>query len=136
MCDALRHVVGPTATTPSPWPYRQPTWVFSSRHLPSIPGADIRFVEGDVRPVHTHLVAARTSGSSAAANWWGEFYDHGLLDEVIVQIGSVTLGSGKPLLPRAITSPPLQLTQVRKVGSGFAELYYEVPKPSRADDGK
>ena len=29
----------------------------------------------------------------------GQFYDAGLLDEIIVQIGSVTLGSGKPLLP-------------------------------------
>lgn len=36
----------------------------------------------------------------------GQFCDHGLLDELFVQIGSVTLGTGKPLLPRAITSPP------------------------------
>ena len=34
----------------------------------------------------------------------GQFYDHGLLDELFVQVGSVTLGAGKPLLPRAITS--------------------------------
>ena len=35
----------------------------------------------------------------------GQFYDHGLLDELFVQVGSVTLGAGKPLLPRAHHQP-------------------------------
>jgi dihydrofolate reductase len=58
----------------------------------------------------------------------GQFYDRGLLDELFVQVGSVTLGSGKPLLPRAITNPPLRLVSVRAVGTGFAELHYKVPR--------
>ena len=58
----------------------------------------------------------------------GQFYDAGLLDELIVQIGSVTLGSGKPLLPRNITSPPMRLLSVKQIGSGFAELRYELPR--------
>jgi dihydrofolate reductase len=57
----------------------------------------------------------------------GQFYDVGLLDEIIVQVGSVTLGSGKPLLPRRIVSPSLQLEDARRVGPGFAELTYTVP---------
>jgi dihydrofolate reductase len=57
----------------------------------------------------------------------GQFFDAGLLDELIVQVGSVTLGAGKPLLPRQIAFPPLQLVSVQKIGSGFAELRYEVP---------
>lgn len=128
----LRHVVGPGASRPQPWPYTQPTFVFTSRALPPVPGADIRFARGDVRPVHAEMVAA-----AADKNVWivgggelaGQFYDHGLLDELFVQIGSVTLGSGKPLLPRTITSPPLRLVSVRAVGTGFAELHYEVPRP-------
>jgi len=127
----LRHVVGPEATRPEPWPYTQPAWVFSSRTLPSLPGADIRFVHGDVRPVHEAMVTA-----TGGRNVWivgggelaGQFYDHGLLDELFVQVGSVTLGAGKPLLPRAITSPPLRLISARAVGAGFAELHYEVPR--------
>jgi dihydrofolate reductase len=59
----------------------------------------------------------------------GQFYDRGLLDELFVQVGSVTLGSGKPLLPRAIVNPPLRLISVRAVWTGFAELQYEVPSP-------
>jgi dihydrofolate reductase len=125
----LRHVVG--AAEPRPWPYEQPTWVFSSRELPPVRGVDIRFVRGDVRPVHDEMVAA-----AGGKNVWlvgggelvGQFHDRGLLDELFVQVGSVTLGAGKPLLPRTITSPPLRLVSVRAVGPGFAELHYEVPR--------
>jgi dihydrofolate reductase len=126
----LRHVLGPEADHPEPWPYTQPTWVFTSRVLPGVPGADVRFVRGDVRPVHREMVAA-----AAGRNVWvvgggdlaGQFHDAGLLDELFVQIGSVTLGAGKPLLPRRITSPPLRLVSVKAFGTGFAELHYEVP---------
>ena len=125
----LRHVVG--AEPPQPWPYAQPTWVFTSRTLPGVPGADVRFVRGDVRPVHRAMVEA-----AGGKNVWivgggdlaGQFHDAGLLDELIVQVGSVTLGAGKPLLPRAIVQPPLRLLSVRAVGTGFAELHYEVPR--------
>jgi dihydrofolate reductase len=128
----LRHLVGPAARPPQPWPYQQPAWVFSSRGLPTVPGADIRFVRGDVGPVHKEMAAA-----AGGRNLWivgggelaGQFYDRGLLDELFVQVGSVTLGAGKPLLPRAITSPPLRLVSARAVGTGFAELHYEVPRP-------
>jgi dihydrofolate reductase len=127
----LRHVVGPEADHPEPWPYQQPTWVFTSRTLPAVPGADIRFARGDVRPVHRDMAKA-----AGGKNVWivgggdlvGQFHDAGLLDEIFVQIGSVTLGAGKPLLPRAITSPPLRLLSVRAVGTGFAELHYAVPR--------
>jgi dihydrofolate reductase len=60
----------------------------------------------------------------------GQFHDAGLLDELFVQIGSVTLGSGKPLLPRAITKPPLELLSVRQIGASFAELHYAVRRAS------
>jgi dihydrofolate reductase len=56
----------------------------------------------------------------------GQFYDAGLLNEIIVQIGSVTLGRGKQLFPRRVTNPPFRLISTRQVGSGFAELWYEV----------
>lgn len=111
------------------WPYTQPCWVFSTRTLPPIPGADIRFVQGDVRPVHADMVKA-----AGQSNVWivgggdvaGQFYDAGLLDEIIVQVGSVTLGRGKPLFPRRVTSPMLRLVSVRQLGAGFAELHYTV----------
>lgn len=127
----LRHVIQPKSGRPGKWPYTQPAWVFSHRELPGVPGADIRFVQGDVRPVHQEMRAA-----AGDRNLWivgggelvGQFHDAGLLDEIIVQVGSVTLGAGKPLLPRRITSPSLQLTGVQQFGPGFAELRYQVPR--------
>lgn len=127
----LRHAINPAEGPAEPWPYEQPTWVFTTRSLPGVPGADIRFVQGDVRPVHQEMAAA-----AAGRNIWlvgggelvGQFYDNGLLDDIFVQVGSVTLGAGKPLLPRAITSPPLRLVSARPLGTTFVELHYEVPR--------
>ena len=34
------------------WPYDLPCWVFTSRPLQVVPGAQIDFVRGDVVPVH------------------------------------------------------------------------------------
>jgi dihydrofolate reductase len=136
----LRHHVKPGDPQGAPWPYSQPTWVFSTRALTPVPGADIRFVRGDVRPVHAEMVRA-VSAASGGRNLWvmgggelaGQFHDAGLLDELFVQIGSVTLGQGQPLLPRRITSPSMKLLSVRQVGTGFAELHYELPKPARQE---
>ena len=117
--------------TTKSWPYTQPCWIFTSRDLPKVPKADIRFVRGDVRPVHEEMARV-----AAGKNVWvvgggelvGQFHDHGLLDELIVTIASVTLGSGKPLLPRRISHPPLNLISAERWGPGFAQLRYEVPK--------
>ena len=58
------------------------------------------------------------------------FYDAGLLDELIIQIGSATLGKGKPLFPRRVLSQNLCLVFVRQFGVGMAELRYDVHKGS------
>lgn len=129
----LRHVLKLGSEAAEPWPYAQPTWVFSTRDLPKVAGADLRFVRGDVRPVHAQMCAAANGKNVwlvGGGDLVGQFHDAGLLDELIVQIGSVTLGSGKPLLPRQIAFPPLRLTSVRQVGTGFAELRYDVPRRS------
>ena len=125
----LRNAEKVAAETGSPWPYTQPAWVFSNRTLPAIEGASLRFVQGDVRQVHNQMRAA-----AGTKNIWivgggdlaGQFYDAGLLDELIIQIGSATLGKGKPLFPRRVLSPRLQLVSVRQIGSGMAELRYEI----------
>lgn len=125
----LRHSDAVSSSTGSAWPYTQPVWVFSSRPLPLVPGADIRMVRGDVRPVHADMRAAAGSGNIwivGGGDLAGQFYDAGLLDEILVQVGSVTLGRGKQIFPRRVTDPPLRLVSVRQVGSGFAELRYEV----------
>ena len=121
-------------TDPAKWEYTVPTWVFSSRELPRVDGLDIRFVSGDVEPIHNEMVQA-----AEGKNVWlvgggdlvGQFHDHGLLDEVIVSIASVFLGSGAPLLPRKIVTPPLQLLEATAYGADFAMLRYAVRDSSR-----
>ena len=43
----------------SGWPYAQPSWVFTHRRLPLVPGAEIELVSGDVAPVHAELAGGR-----------------------------------------------------------------------------
>jgi hypothetical protein len=43
-------------------------------------------------------------------------------------MASVFLGSGAPLLPRRIVTPPLQLLEVTKYGADFAMLRYAIPR--------
>lgn len=124
----LRELVFADPAQPQPWPYDMPTWVFSSRELPAVEGADIRFVRGDVAPVHADMAAA-----AGGKNIWivgggdlaGQFYDAGLLDELIIQIAPVTLGKGMPVFPRRIASPPMRLTS-SKVYGVFVEVRYDI----------
>ena len=130
----LGHEFGDEDPSAWAWPYEQPSWVFTHRDLPVVPDAPVEFVGGDVATVHVRMVEA-----AAGKDVWivgggdlaGQFHDAGLLDEILVQIGSVTLGQGKPLFPRRLTSPSLRLVSVRQVGPGFAELQYEVPIEGR-----
>jgi dihydrofolate reductase len=133
----IRNADEVTADTGSSWPYTQPVWIFTSRNLPIIKGADIHFVRGNVQRVHKEMQKA-----AEGKNIWivgggdlaGQFYDARLLDELIVQIGSVTLGRGKSLFPRRVLFPTLHLVSVRQIGTSMAELRYEVNKSSTDSD--
>lgn len=106
----------------------RPCWVFTHRELPAIPGANVRFVAGEVGAVHEQMVAA-----AGARGIWvvgggdlaGQFADAGLLDEVIVGITPVTLGGGAPLLPRRLLSDRLTLVEVARMGQ-FVKLAYRL----------
>jgi dihydrofolate reductase len=132
----IRHAETVAAQAGSAWPYVQPTWVFTSRRLPPVPGADVRFVSGRVAEAHDTMRAAagdRNIWVVGGGDLAGQFYDAGLLDEIIVQVGSVTLGRGKALFPRRVLSPQLRLVSAQQMGAGMVELRYTVD-PRRAGD--
>jgi dihydrofolate reductase len=114
----------------SKWPYDIPCWVFTSRQLQVVPGAQIEFVRGNVAPVHAEMVAA-----AGGRNFWivgggdlvGQFADAGLLDEVIVYIAPVTLGAGAPLLARRVE---LRLAETGRNGDFVASRYSVVRPPA------
>ena len=108
----------------------RPTFVFTSRELPAPDGADIRFVNGEVKD---HL--GSILGSAGEGDVWvigggdlaGQFFDIGALDEIQATITPVTLTGGAPLLPRDIRSDRLELKSAEKFGQ-FAHLTFEVRK--------
>ena len=111
------------------WYADRPAWVFTHRDLPAVPGADLRFVRGEVAPVHRDMVAAadgRNVWLVGGGELVGAFHDAGLLDEVRVHVAPVTLGGGAPLLPRRIEG--LRLTSVHRNGQ-LVDLVYDVPRP-------
>lgn len=117
------------------WYGDRPTWVFSHRDLPVIPGADIQFVQGEVAGVHAEMVAAagdRDVWLLGGGDLVGQFADAGLLDRIVATIAPVTLGAGAPLLPRDIRSDRLRLVSAQQRGQ-FVEVSYDVGAPGSTD---
>ncbi len=111
-----------------------PCWVFSHTDLPAIPDADVRFVSGDVRRVHVEM-----SNAAKDRNIWivgggdlvGQFYDAGLLDDMLVSVAPVTLGAGAPLLPRHIEG--MRVKRVTQDGSRVNIDYEMADHPAEGD---
>jgi dihydrofolate reductase len=107
-----------------------PCWVFTHRELPPIPGVDVSFVRGDVRPVHEAMTLA-----AGGKNIWiigggdlaGQFADEGLLDEIQLAMAPVTLGRGAPLLPRRLEGSSLALAAAEHEGQ-FVFLTYRLTR--------
>jgi len=105
----------------------RPCWVFTHRDLPAVPGADLRFVRGDVVPVHAEMLTAAGERNVWLVGGGGlvaDFHDAGLLDEIRVHVAPVTLGAGAPLLPRRIEG--LRIRSVRENGQ-MVDIVYDVP---------
>jgi dihydrofolate reductase len=120
--------------TSSEWPYMgKPTWILSSRDLPTPEGedADVRIVDAQVADVHGEMIDAagdRNLWIVGGGNVASQFADEGLLDEVLVTVVPVVLGEGKPLFDRRLPGGPMQLTGVSPFASGMVELRYEIKR--------
>jgi dihydrofolate reductase len=93
--------------------------VFTHQDLPGIPGVEVHFVSGDVAGVYDELVAAADGTDIwiiGGGDLVGQFDDAGLLDEVQLGMTPVTLGAGRPLLPRRITSSRMRFREVQQSG--------------------
>ena len=115
------------------WPYSQPSWVFTSRDLPGIEGADIRFASGPVGDAWPELAEAAgeldvwvVGGGDLAA----QFAEAGHLDRIITYIAPVTLGAGRPVFPRRFD---LRLSEVHQ-NKAFIAAAYDVVGPLARPD--
>lgn len=106
----------------------RPMFVFTSRALPRPEGADVRFVSGKIAEHFPAISAA--AGEQAiwvvgGGDLAGQFYDAGLLEEIVLTVAPVALAGGAPLLPRTIGAQHLTLTGAEQAGA-FAELTFAV----------
>jgi dihydrofolate reductase len=104
----------------------RPTFVFSTRELPRVPGADIRFVRGrvaDVLPAIRATAAGDDVWLVGGGDLAGQFHDAGALDQIIVSVAPVTLGDGAPLLPRRIEAERLKLVSACAEGQFVRAVY-------------
>lgn len=114
----------------SEWAYKgKPTWVLSSRELPTPEGedVDVRIVSARVRDLHEEMVTAageRDLWVVGGGNVASQFADEGLLDEVLVTVVPVVLGTGKPLFDRRVPGGPMRLTGTHVFDTGMVELRY------------
>ena len=109
------------------WAYGdRPSWVLTSRELPAVEGADIRFHNGPAADIHAEALEA-----AGERNLWvvgggpvaSDLVDAGLIDELWVTIVPIVLGDGKRLFSRPIDRP-MRLLGTRTLKSGMHELRY------------
>jgi dihydrofolate reductase len=119
-----RWVVDHVARSGENWPYVQPTFVVTHR-TPDLASSRVRLVHGAPTAWWPQVVAAAdgrdvwvVGGGGLAADLAGE----GLLDEMVVSIAPVTLGSGRPLLPARFD---LRLRDVDR-NRAFVVAHYDV----------
>ncbi len=95
------------------WPYSQPSWIFTHHDVKPV-DADIRVVSGSVGD-HWDAIAESAGDKDVWVVGGGDlaaqFAEAGHLNEVLVSIAPVTLGAGRPLLPRRFD---LELTEVTR----------------------
>jgi dihydrofolate reductase len=113
-----------------PWPYAQPTWVFTTRRLPPAQGGGmVHLTDAPVPDVASEMVAAadgRNVWLVGGGELVGTFLDHDLLDELWLTLTPVVLGAGKPLLPRRRTTPLRLVSATASTNATFVHLRYAV----------
>jgi dihydrofolate reductase len=116
------------------WPYSgKPMWILSSRDLrvPEGEQVDVRVTEAKVEDLHSEMLAAagdRNLWVVGGGNVASQLADAELLDDVIVTVVPVVLGSGKPLFDRAVPGRPMQLTGTTAFSTGMVQLRFELQR--------
>ena len=110
----------------------RPTFVFTTRTLPTPAGADVRFVRGKVADALPDLITAAQGKDVwvvGGGDLAGQFLDADALDEIQVSVAPVALTGGAPLLPRRVEADRLHLRSASQHGQ-FAHLTYDVRRPA------
>lgn len=107
-------------------------YVFS-RHLTVDPRGEVEYVSGDPAPLVHRLKAepGKDLWLVGGAGLAGRFFEQGLVDEVLVGIHPVILGSGLPLVESGYLPRWLDFVSATPYDNGFIALAYRVrPVPT------
>lgn len=117
-----RWVVSHEIEAGRPWPYDIPCLVFTHGDLEPV-AESVRIVSGPPAEHRAAIEAAAGDGDVwvvGGGDLAGQFADAGMLDEMVVSIAPVTLGAGRPLLPRRFD---LDLVEVARNGAFMCARY-------------
>ena len=121
-------------TTKDAWPYPgKPYWVLSSRE-PAIPegeDVDVRIENAKVTDLYDQMIESageRDLWVVGGGNVASQFAAAGLLDDVLLTVVPVVLGSGKPLFDDPLPGGPMRLTGTTVFASGMVELCYRIDR--------
>ncbi len=110
-----------------PWPYQQPAFVFTHRDLEAV-AETVSFVAGEPADHRGRIEAAAGDGVVwlvGGGDLAADFARAGMLDEIVVSIAPVTLGSGRRLLGGAFDLRLLEHDRNR----AFLTARYELVGP-------
>lgn len=109
------------------YPYKGIKSYVFSRTVPAAQSGDVEFLDMAIPAFAEKLKC------SPGKNIWviggsallAEFLEAGLIDEFIISIAPVTIGSGIPLFRKSVLTTEYKLKNVKRYGE-FAQLHYEL----------
>lgn len=114
--------------TKGSWPYKVPCMVFTHQKSSVMPGADVRFVSGNVLDQYRELkelARGKNIWIMGGGDLAGQFYEHGLIDEMHIQTVAVFLNEGKKLFARK-TENAFKIKDIRQRGDTCVEVIYTI----------
>ncbi|WP_313813169.1 dihydrofolate reductase family protein [Glutamicibacter sp.] len=90
------------------WAYGdKPVWVFTHHELPTVPGADLTFIRGEIGFWSKDIARSASVGDVwivGGADLAGGFVQAGLLDELVLVTVPVLLGDGANIFGRGVAT--------------------------------
>lgn len=111
------------------WAYGdKPVWVFTHHELPTVPGADLTFIRGEIGFWSKDIARSASVGDVwvvGGADLAGGFVQAGLLDELVLLTVPAVLGSGASIFGRSVTTQLAGL-EVEDLGNDVLLTRYAV----------
>jgi dihydrofolate reductase len=101
-----------------------------SRTMPSygIPGATVENASAESLAARLREEKGKNVWLMGGAQVFGEFLDAGVLDEVVIHVVPVLIGTGIPLLDATPRQTELKLRSTRRFSDGVVRLHYDIDR--------